>query len=436
MKKYLYSAFLVVFLAMGLVLSAGIAASGPSQAGANERLSPAPSLFNDEALNDRFLSDLAAWVNDHFFLRQELISVNNRLNATVFHTSEKDSVILGSDGWLYYGSTLDDYTGQNPMTDRELSAAARNLELMAQYCKENGKQFTFMICPNKNSLYADHMPNFGTVSTERNAQKLLTMLQNVNCVDLFRAFANEDEILYFQTDSHWNSRGAALGADLINASFGKESHYFDGKFHISADYTGDLFEMLYPAFEGNEIQPVYADALDFSFSGRATRPDSITLQTSSESDGALLAYRDSFGNLLFPYLADSYGTAYFSRSTSYDLTKEADFVLVELVERNLRYLITNIPVMPSPIASITPAEDTISSTTVQHDQRANAPEGLSLWTGQIEFCAGDRIYVLCNGDYYEAFQTTDGFAVYLPNPPESIVVQGNYAGITYTVSQN
>jgi hypothetical protein len=293
-----------------------------------------------------------------------------------------------------------------------------------------------MICPNKNSLYADHMPNFGTISTERNAQKLLTMLQNVNCVDLFRAFANEDEILYFQTDSHWNSRGAALGADLINASFGKESHYFAGKFQSSADYTGDLFEMLYPAFDGNEIQPVYADALDFSFSGRATRPDSITLQTSSESDGALLAYRDSFGNLLFPYLADSYGTAYFSRSTSYDLTKDADFVLVELVERNLRYLITNIPVMPSPIASITPAEDAGSTITVQQDQRANAPEGLSLWTGQIEFCAGDRIYVLCNGDYYEAFQTTDGFAVYLPNSPESIVVQGNHANITYTVTQH
>ncbi len=435
MKKYLYSAFLVIFLALGLVLSAGIAVSGPSQAGANERLSPEPSLFKDEVLNDRFLSDLAAWVNDHFFLRQELISVNNLLSASVFHTSEKDSVILGSDGWLYYGPTLDDYTGQKPLTNRELSAAARNLELMAQYCTENGKQFTFVICPNKNSLYADHMPDFGAISTERNAQKLLCMLESVNYVDLFGAFSKEDEVLYFRTDSHWNSRGAALGADLINASFGKESHYFDGKFQNSPDYTGDLFEMLYPAFDGDEVQPVYADGLEFTFSGRATRPDSITLQTTSESDGSLLAYRDSFGNLLFPYLADSYGSAYFSRSTSYDLTKEADFVLVELVERNLRYLITNVPVMPSPIVSITPA-DTSNTITVRNDQRANTPEGLSLWTGQVEYSAGDRIYVLCNGDYYEAFQTADGFAVYLPNSPESVTVQGSSSNITYTVTEN
>ena len=35
-------------------------------------------------------------------------------------------------------------------------------------------------------------------------------------VDLFAAFSQVDETLYFAHDSHWNSKGAALGADLIN----------------------------------------------------------------------------------------------------------------------------------------------------------------------------------------------------------------------------
>lgn len=433
MKKYRYTAFLIVFLSLGLLLSAGITVNGPSFAGANERLSAEPSLFENETLNDHFLADSAAWVNDHFFLRQELISINNLLNATVFQTSEKDSVILGSNGWLYYGSTLDDYTGQNPMTDRELSAAARNLELMAQYCAENGKQFSFVICPNKNTLYSENMPDFGAVNEEHDAQKLLAMLQNVNCIDLFASFFAQDEVLYFQTDSHWNSRGAALGADLINASFGKESRYFEGNFRYTADYTGDLFEMLYPAFSGTEAQPIYDNELNYTFSGKSTRPDSITLQTESQASGSLLAYRDSFGNLLFPYLADSYGTAHFSRSTSYDLTKDADYVLVELVERNLRYLITNFPVMPSPVVQISPSGNHAGSIRADENSRANAPEGLSLWTGEVAFNPGDRIVVLCGGSYYEAFQTTDGFAVYLPSKPEAVVLVSTTT-TTYTVS--
>lgn len=425
MKKYLYTAFLVAFISLGLLLSVGITAAGPSQAGANERLSQVPALLQNEKLNDHFLHDCATWINDHFFLRQELISANNLLNACLFQVSEKDSVILGSDGWLYYGSTLDDYTGQNPMTQRELSAAARNLELIAQYCDQNGKKFTFMICPNKNSLYDEHMPDFGAVNHDHSAQKLLSMLQNVTCVDLFSAFSGEGKVLYFQTDSHWNSHGAALGADLVNASFGKESRYFEGDFRYTADYTGDLFEMLYPAVSGTEVQPIYEGKLDYTFSSKATRPDSITLLTESEASGSLLAYRDSFGNLLFPYLADSYGTAQFSRSTSYDLTKDADFVLVELVERNLRYLITYIPVMPSPAVQMAPTDEYAGTISVIENTRSNAPEGLCLWTGDIAYNAGDRIVVLCSGTYYEAFQTSSGFAVYLPGTPEAVVVQGS-----------
>ena len=100
MKKYLYTAFLVAFISLGLLLSVGITAAGPSQAGANERLSQVPALLQNEKLNDRFLHDCASWINDHFFLRQELISANNLLNACLFQVSEKDSVILCSDGWM------------------------------------------------------------------------------------------------------------------------------------------------------------------------------------------------------------------------------------------------------------------------------------------------------------------------------------------------
>ena len=135
MKKVFSLIFVAAFLLLSVTLSLGILVAGPSEAGANEVLSKDPALFDKEGnFNTNILSDVSAWINDHFFLRQELISVNNAMTATLFQTSGEDSVILGKDGWLYYGSTLDDYTGLNGMTEQELYAAAKNLALMAEYC--------------------------------------------------------------------------------------------------------------------------------------------------------------------------------------------------------------------------------------------------------------------------------------------------------------
>ena len=80
------------------------------------------------------------------------------------------------------------------------------------------------------------------------------------------------------------------------------------------------------------------------FTSKATQPDAINLTTEGTGTGNLLCYRDSFGILLFPYLADSYASAKFSRLVNYDLTASADHVAIELVERNLRYLIQNVPI--------------------------------------------------------------------------------------------
>lgn len=437
MKKVLQISFIVLILTMGLVLSAGIIVSGPSQPGANEKLSATPALHNkDGSWNDNYLSDTATWFSDHFFLRQELISLNNRISAVLFQTSGEDSVIMGKEGWLYFHSTLDDYTGQNPMTDKELSAAAHNLELMALYCREQGKDFVFIIAPNKNSLYPQFMPDYGVVAGEHDARKLLSRLNNTPVIDLFTAFGNESEILYFKTDSHWNSKGAALAADLINQKFGKETAYFTASYSCTNDYTGDLFTMVYPAFAGNEPQPHYGGKLDFRYASKATKPDSITLLTESDKDGSLLVYRDSFGNLLYPFLADSYGAVRFSRSTSYDLTLEAEHVVVELVERNLDYLITYLPVMPSPVSTVSLPEQIDGTLRITLNARANAPQGCKQWTGICDYEAGDTIYVITQSGAYDAFQTRDGFGVYLPENdiPTDVVIENAQNQIRYQIT--
>jgi len=416
-KKILKGLFVACILLMGAALTVGILFAGPAPAGANEVLSQAPSLTNrDGSFNKDVLSDTADWLSDRFFGRQMLISLNNRLTGVLFGNSATDDVILGKDGWLYYASTLSDYTGTTPMTDRELFCAANNLALISQHCTENGRQFAFLIAPNKNSLYPENMPDYGITAETTNARRLQEKLEALDVVyiDLFAAF-DRPENLYFAHDSHWNSQGAALGADRINAAFGLQTDYFGDPFAASSPHKGDLYEMLYPAFSDTEQNPIYGEKLVFDYTSSATQPDSITLLTKGQGSRSLLCYRDSFGNLLYPYLADSSSDARFSRSTSYDLTQEGEHVLIELVERNLSYLYTYLPVMiaPSRQLDLPAASGTVKLTV----NAAKKPEGTQLVKGTLEAApdADSSIYIVCDSGIYEAFCLADGnFGGYVP----------------------
>lgn len=412
-KNWLYIVFLALFLGICLIFPVGTWLSGPSEAGANEVLSQPPKWEDKEGnWNDAYLQDAAAWYNDHFYLRQELVSTQRLLTGKVFGTSGEDSVILGKDGWLFYGSTLEDFTGTTGLTQRDIYAMARNLYLMSQE-----KPLIFLVAPNKNSLYPQYIPDYGVQAEMTTGELLQEQLRQlgVNFVDIYAAFQKEP-VLYYATDSHWNQKGAALAADLINQAAGRTTDYYAGPFEAGEPYTGDLYEMLYPAFSGTETDWVYGGQLDFSYVGNAQRPDSITLQTQSDETGSLLVYRDSFGNLLYPYLADSFGSVRFSRSTTYDLTGEEEVVVLELVERNLSYLMEKAPVCHNPTVEITLPEPA-GTALLEKDTKANAPEGYVLWQGTLDSTPDvqSSVYVSAGGEVYEAFLLKEnGVALYLP----------------------
>lgn len=406
MKRYIIP---VLELLLCVSLLVGYLVLGPAKAGANEVLSGSP------APGDSFLADTAAYYNDRFGFRQELITVNAHLDAALFRTSASDDVLIGKDGWLYYASTLPDFTGSAPMTGRELFSAANNLSLIAEYCQINGMDFGFLPMPNKSTVYPQYMSGYGSTASTHDLHRLLTLLEQmgVPALDIKGLFTGSGIQYYYAHDSHWNDWGAALGADAVTSFFGGDTNYGQQDFAAAVRHNGDLYEMLYPAATDPEEGPIYTGSLDFSYAdGSGTRPDSILIQTYSQKDGSIFVYRDSFGNNLYPYLADAYGNAAFSRSAVYDIPAAKDFgcLLIELVERNLRYLITNIPVMPAPERLLELPVPSGSISLVRSSAGA-----LTLWEGQIKADAASPVYFVTEDTAYRAFLTeNDGISAMLP----------------------
>lgn len=351
------------FLCACLIPSLGMLAP-EEPAAANQVLAWPPALTAREGgLNPGVLEETTDYVADHFALRQRLITANAALEGAVFGTSAQDSVLMGREGWLFYRETVEDYLHTDPMTDRELYGAARTLALLTEYANARGARLVFTVAPNKASLYPQHLPYVGEpLAGQDDIDRLTPLLeaQGVAYIDLFAPFRAQDGVLYHAADSHWTNRGAALAHDTLIEGLGLEgrTEWFTQPGQETGAHRGDLYEMLYPTGGKTEPETEFDRGFGFTAVRPIRSPEDMRIQTENpDRDGSLLMFRDSFGNTLYPFMADSFGKATFSRSVPYQMSlleeTGADTVVIELVERNLDYLTRYAPVFPAPLRELT-----------------------------------------------------------------------------------
>ena len=135
-----------------------------------------------------------------------------------------------------------------------------------------------------------------------------------------------------------------MAADALLAALGRESSFAAGPFAEDGLHIGDLYQMLYPVGKGREAELVYSPGHVHETASDPRCGNAITIRTSSsDGKGSLYCRRDSFGIALYPYLADAFETAEFSRSADYSPEAfsgvEADAVILEIVERNIPLLL-------------------------------------------------------------------------------------------------
>ena len=428
MKKIGYILFIAVFFAMCVIPSAGLLIHGPAEPAANEAPVSLPKIKSfDGSWNAGFFTGLRDYVGKGFFLRLEGITVWDTLAARLFHASENDDVLIGPDGWLFFGAAANDISGAGQMSDREIFCAARGLYLMQEYAASQGADFVFTVPCGKYTLYPEHAPNYVTVAESSNRERLTEALASIGVryADLYEAFSRQDEILYWQWDSHWNAKGAALAADAILASLGRDNGYFDGGFITEANHSGDLYNMLYPA--GGRLEEDYAPVtpLAFTHTSNFHSYDDMTITTEGAGQGSLLMFRDSSGRNLYPYLADAFSQAYFSRMNSYDLTligtQSADTVVVELAERTLDNLLKYPAVYPAPARDAS-ALDGAASVESEIAAAPSLIEGCAVISGTLPGTAADaRVYLLAGGTVYEAIPNEGSFTAHIPQSASDAV---------------
>lgn len=372
MKKVFLTIFIAACLSLCVLPSLGMIFATETEPIGNERETGLPELIDSSGkLNTSYPSQLGGYYEKHFAFRPLAITADAQIQASLFSSSNNDSVIVGSGGWLYYRSTLDNYLGDNVFSERKTKSLVRNLEILREFSESRGAEFMFTIAPNKNTLYPEHMPYYYSqkVSGESNREKVSEALaeSDVEYCDLFSLFGNQDEVLYFARDSHWNNKGALMAYDAVLSQLGKKHDDYSAADSVrKKDFTGDLAKMIFPSGSEPEYNTYYGaeDRYDYLTDTQSVE-DSFIKTESKDGSGSLYMYRDSFGNSLLPFFASAYKTGTFTKSFPMLLENEfeesaPDTFIMELVERNLNWLIIRPPVISAPEITYLKTDGTLS----------------------------------------------------------------------------
>ena len=418
--RILYSALILAVLAVpATVLAVNEHRGGDSETetvtAENRVLAEKPCLHHEDgSLNKNYTADFDAWFSDRFGLRTQLVTAYGKLTSKLFHVSSEKDVIIGNDGWLYYTPTIPDATGVRTLSDTEIRHSAHNLQLMRDYAANHGAKLVFAPAPNKASIYPEHLPaRYLQTGSGNNLDALTAALRqaDVTVCDWRAALrdAAGDRQLYHKLDTHWNGDGAMLGYQTLMQTLGLDDLGFaDTARTETCDWDGDLWDMLSPAQKNPDQNAVYAVPQTYHTVGRMRSIDDLSIKTACENGtGSLLMFRDSFGRALIPLLGERFASCSFQRGNAIPLdlleTEPADYVVYELVERNLERLLTYAPMMPAPAVEISAAEPVPDAEPLLLKADADGKYTHVYGLFDAAYSNADAVYLTVGGQTFEAF---------------------------------
>jgi len=315
-------------------------------------------VFSMETI-DAYPKAYEAYYNDHLPFRDLLIKLYNSMQYHIFHTSSSDDVILGKDGWLFYSSQIDGasvqcYDGSLLFTDEELELIAGNMTDAQKRLAEQGTEFIVYIAPNKERVYSEYMPDhYGEPAQECMVNQVISYLRAHTDVKVIYPYeemmaykkAHPEQLLYYQTDTHWNDLGAYIGARALLSELGIKTPPLDAlNVTKSGNGAGDLASLLNLwgiSDEGNleleQRDPVQEPiTISNEFNGR------MEFEMPGAPEIRFFMHKDSFGSGMAPYLKYNLSRALLVHNIVYDAkevwTEQPDVFVLEVVERYIRRL--------------------------------------------------------------------------------------------------
>ena len=316
-----------------------------------------------------------SFVADHFGGREDLVRGYNLMHIKA-GVSPIERALVGKQGWLYLEQTYlgEANRGALPMDEKQMDTLISKLEQRRRYLEGQGKTFIVMPAPDKNTMFPEYLPrSIKKIGPSRYMQFIdAATTAEFAMVDVFGALTtakNAGEAIYFQTDSHWNCRGAWFAYQELMSAL-REAGYTGGTILQESDfefispspgYRTDIvnnllnldglieepFSFLCRARNEPEIiamNPADGSLFDYVYAAPPGQEQRVYRHTQARDHSRVLVYGDSYANALLRFLVHSFDEVIYAAPPSQmgfdpeDVKKyDPDLVIYQFVERALIY---------------------------------------------------------------------------------------------------
>lgn len=204
--------FIAVFL-LALIPIAKMTKDKKSES-ENRTLAEYKALFTEgRKLNKNYGIDFNSWLNDHFWLRNELMKDQNSLKFILDGKVDNKFVFQGKDKWLFLKGNIrriarPDYYYEGIYEDTKNAVKRFN-----DFCAKNNAKLYIVLAPFGEEVYSEELPNLNVAKrVGRFAKYSDRLLKDTGATFLYALDTLQNTktnaLAQYKTDHHWTQLGA------------------------------------------------------------------------------------------------------------------------------------------------------------------------------------------------------------------------------------
>jgi alginate O-acetyltransferase complex protein AlgJ len=188
----------------------------------NRKLTAFPSLLEG---GWKALPQVGQWASDNLPGRKQSVALNDKIDRTLYNQQPTygsagiyPQVILGKDGWLYYGGDV----SNKCMPRLSVSQSITRMRSLQTAVTKSGRRFVLVVVPDKSSVYPAKLPDRYAgeqCATQRDKTFWRALSASGLGVDvrapLEAAQRTYGQPMYRKYDSHFSPRGAVTYAQTL-----------------------------------------------------------------------------------------------------------------------------------------------------------------------------------------------------------------------------
>lgn len=296
----------------------------------NRVLQKVPEANVENLLSGKLNEDIESYVNDHFPLRDDLVSLKSSVQTTLGY-KELNGVFVAGDRLLQH------------IEEPDTEAFAKRINKLCENLSDTNVKVNLMVVPTNAQVYSEELPeNAPDIVDERKVIDDIYSQVNCETTDVLSALTEakkDGNNLYYNLDHHWNFYGAYTGYVSFCEKVGNQPKSIE-EFNpniVTEDFRGSLYskvligsmpsdKILAPGIGESGITVNFYDKKEtkatfydesfleqkdkYSYFGSGNQALIEIENANSTSDKELVIVKDSFANCLIPFLIGDYSRIY------------------------------------------------------------------------------------------------------------------------------